>query len=111
MANEAPPQTDEVYGASGVRYKAPAELAGQRPGFKSCVRSVGPKTRGRPEPAMSTARSAAEVLAEHVVLEVEAIDRMYLNVYIPQLQSVGGSWAICTFTKVNALRPPPPSRR
>ena len=51
--------------------------------------SMGPRTRGRPEPAMSVARSAAEVLRDHVVLEVEAIDRMYLNVYVPHLQSVG----------------------
>jgi len=28
---------------------------------------------------MSIPRSVAEVLREHVVLEVEAIDRMYLN--------------------------------
>src|SRR5579863_7357235 len=51
--------------------------------------SMGPRTRGRPEPAMRIARSVAEVLREHVVLEVEAIDRMYLNVYVPHLQSVG----------------------
>src|ERR1700736_504509 len=51
--------------------------------------SVGPRTRGRPEPAMSIARSAAEVLRDHVVLEYEAIDRMYLNVYVPHLQTVG----------------------
>src|ERR1700736_2077099 len=51
--------------------------------------SVGPRTRGRPEPAMSIARSAAEVLRDHVVLELEAIDRMYLNFYVPHLQSVG----------------------
>jgi len=38
---------------------------------------------------MSIARCVAEVLGEHVVLEVEAIDRMYLNVYVPHLQSVG----------------------
>ena len=38
---------------------------------------MGPRTRGRPEPAMSVARSVAEVLRDHVVLEVEAIDRMY----------------------------------
>ena len=38
---------------------------------------------------MSVARSVAEVLRDHVVLEVEAIDRMYLNVYVPHLQSVG----------------------
>ena len=38
---------------------------------------------------MSAARSVAEVLRDHVLLEVEAIDRMYLNVYVPHLQSVG----------------------
>src|SRR5438477_7779409 len=51
--------------------------------------SVGRKTRGRPEPGMSIARSVAEVLRDHVVLELEAIDRMYLNVYVPHLQTVG----------------------
>src|SRR5258706_3382292 len=35
---------------------------------------------------MSVPRSVAEVLNEHVTLEVEGIDRMYLNVYVPQLQ-------------------------
>ena len=38
---------------------------------------------------MSIARSVAEVLRDHVVLELEAIDRMYLNVYVPHLQTVG----------------------
>jgi len=40
----------------------------------------------QPEAAMSVARTVGEVLGEHVTLEVESIDRMYLNVYIPQLQ-------------------------
>jgi hypothetical protein len=35
---------------------------------------------------MSVPRSVSEVLADHVSLEVEGIDRMYLNVYVPQLQ-------------------------
>src|ERR1700674_3008313 len=39
---------------------------------------------------MSVPRSVAEVLAEHVTLEVEGIDRMYLNVYIPGLQREQG---------------------
>ena len=39
---------------------------------------------------MSVPRSVAEVLADHVTLEVEGIDRMYLNVYVPQLQREGG---------------------
>jgi hypothetical protein len=35
----------------------------------------------------------AEILREHVTLEVESMDRMYLNVYIPKLQFEGGaSW-------------------
>lgn len=39
---------------------------------------------------MTIPRSAAEVLSNHVTLEVECIDRMYLNVYVPKLQYVGG---------------------
>jgi hypothetical protein len=35
---------------------------------------------------MSVPQSVAEVLKDHVTLEVESIDRMYLNVYVPQLQ-------------------------
>src|SRR6478752_4492945 len=51
---------------------------------------MGPKTRGRPEPIMTLSQSVCEVLRAHVVLESECIDRMYLNVYVPQLQRVGG---------------------
>jgi hypothetical protein len=39
---------------------------------------------------MTLPRSAADVLAGHVTLEVECIDRMYLNVYQPRLQHVEG---------------------
>ena len=39
---------------------------------------------------MSVPRSVAEVLKEHVTLELEGIDRMYLNVYVPQLQREQG---------------------
>jgi hypothetical protein len=35
---------------------------------------------------MKVAQNVADVLERHVVLEVEGIDRMYLNVYVPQLQ-------------------------
>jgi hypothetical protein len=51
---------------------------------------VVPKDRCRPEPKMSVPRSVAEVLNEHVTLEVEGIDRMYLNIYVPQLQREQG---------------------
>ncbi|HEX2317526.1 MAG TPA: hypothetical protein VHJ18_00950 [Streptosporangiaceae bacterium] len=39
---------------------------------------------------MTLPRIAVEVLSEHVVFEVEWIDRMYLNVYVPQLQQPAG---------------------
>lgn len=39
---------------------------------------------------MTLARSVAEVLRDHVTFELEGIDRMYLNVYVPQLQTEGG---------------------
>jgi hypothetical protein len=35
-------------------------------------------------------RTVADVLAEHVVFEVESIDRMYLNAYVPGLQYAAG---------------------
>jgi len=39
---------------------------------------------------MNLARSVAEILSDHVTLEVEGIDRMYLNAVVPVLQSEGG---------------------
>ena len=39
---------------------------------------------------MTVARSVSDVLADHVTLEVECIDRMFLNVYVPKLQFVSG---------------------
>lgn len=36
------------------------------------------------------ARRVGELLKEHVRLEIEAIDRMYLNGYVPGLQHIGG---------------------
>jgi len=39
---------------------------------------------------MKLPHSVSEVLRDHIVLESEGIDRLYLNVYVPQLQRVGG---------------------
>jgi hypothetical protein len=39
---------------------------------------------------MNLARSVADVLGEHVTFEVECIDRMYCNVYVPRLQYATG---------------------
>src|SRR6516225_2054781 len=46
---------------------------------------------------MSLPRTVAEVLSEHVTLEVEGIDRMYLNVYQPRLQTDRGVAAFFRF--------------
>ena len=35
-------------------------------------------------------KSVAEILDHHVTFELEAIDRMYLNAYVPSLQTGGG---------------------
>ena len=39
---------------------------------------------------MTLPRSAADALAGHVLFEIEAIDRMYLNLYQPRLQHGAG---------------------
>jgi hypothetical protein len=41
-------------------------------------------------PPMTLPRTVADVLTDHVVFEVECIDRMYLNVYVPGLQYPAG---------------------
>ena len=48
---------------------------------------------GRPSdrsPLMTVARSVDDVLTEHVRFQVEYIARMFLNVYVPQLQYPAG---------------------
>jgi hypothetical protein len=39
---------------------------------------------------MTVAQSVAEVLDEHVILQLECIDRVYCNLYVPMLQTEGG---------------------
>ena len=39
---------------------------------------------------MSVPYSVATILRDHVTLEVESLDRMYLNVYVPRLQHTAG---------------------
>jgi len=39
---------------------------------------------------MNLTKSVAELQREHVVMELECIDRMYLNAYVPQLTSEAG---------------------
>jgi hypothetical protein len=34
---------------------------------------------------MTVARSAGDVVSDHTVFEIECIDRMYLNVWVPRL--------------------------
>ncbi|MEK7755817.1 MAG: hypothetical protein AAB385_01240, partial [Planctomycetota bacterium] len=46
---------------------------------------------------MTLPRSVAEILREHVTLELECIDRMYLNVYVPALQFENGVAAFFKF--------------
>ena len=50
---------------------------------------------------MSVSRSVAEMLADHVTLEVEGIDRMYLKVYVPGLQREQGVACFFRFHRGN----------
>ena len=69
-------------------------------------RLVGLLAARRPEPAMTVARSVADVLDDHVVFEVESIDRMYLNVWQPRLAYGGGVQGF--FVGTSATTTPPP---
>jgi hypothetical protein len=44
---------------------------------------------------MKITHSLAQLQQEHVVMELEGIDRMYLNAYVPQLTSERGIAAFC----------------
>jgi hypothetical protein len=48
-------------------------------------------------PRLTLPRSVADILKNHVTLEVEGIDRMDLNVSQPRLQSEPGVAAFCRF--------------
>src|SRR5947207_1717762 len=52
---------------------------------------------------MSVPRSVADVLRRHVTLEVEGIDRMYLNVYQPRLQNDRGVASFFPFHRGQAV--------
>ena len=47
---------------------------------------------------MTIARSASDVLSDHVVLVLECLDRIYLNCYVPLLQ--GGASASYFFRNI-----------
>jgi hypothetical protein len=49
-------------------------------------------------------RSVADILDHHVTFELEAIDRMYLNAYVPALQT-GGGFVYFTKTQLGAIVP------
>ena len=47
-------------------------------------------TNAQPDTAMTLPRKVPELQGENVVFELECIDRMYLNLYVPQLASAPG---------------------
>jgi hypothetical protein len=49
-------------------------------------------------------KNVAEILANHVTFELEAIDRMYLNAYVPSLQT-GSGFVWFVKTQLGALVP------
>ena len=63
---------------------------------------------------MSIARSVAEILADHSTLELERVDRMYLNLYVPLLQTPRGVahylCDVCGYQVPSSVLLPPRSR-
>src|SRR6266516_6117760 len=51
---------------------------------------VAPKSVRQPEAIMSVPHSVATIMDQKVTLDIESIDRMYLNVYVPHLQTPEG---------------------
>jgi hypothetical protein len=51
------------------------------------------------------AQSVADILSHHVKLSVEGIDRMYLNVYVPWLQTERGVVQFFRGIAVSSYRP------
>ena len=45
----------------------------------------------QPEPTEKITQNVATILRERVTLEIESLDRMYLNVYVPKLQHESGA--------------------
>ena len=56
---------------------------------------------------MTLPRSAGDVLSDHVTFELESIDRLYCNLYVPQLQRAEG---IVGFIRGHLGRPSPRPR-
>ena len=52
---------------------------------------------------MKIAQSAAEILKKHTTLEIEGIDRMYLNLYVPSLQRELGIVGFFKFHRGNLI--------
>src|SRR6516165_2274894 len=65
-------------------------LPNDRRSGRLAARAACSRHNQRRSPAMSVAPSVSTVLAKHVTLEVEGLDRMYLNAYVPGLQYEGG---------------------
>jgi hypothetical protein len=64
--------------------------------------AVDHKDRRQPEAAMKLRPTVASVINEHVTLELESIDRLYLNIFVPQLQREGG---VAAFFRVHRGHP------
>lgn len=54
-------------------------------------------TARQTEPVMSVRPSVAEIISNHVSFELESIDRLYLNLYVPRLQSERQVASFCRY--------------
>src|SRR5947209_5168707 len=74
---------------SGLWLREQRECGTPTPYRPRCGR-LARRSPQQPEATMSVTQSVATILQEKVTLDIESIDRMYLNVYVPQLQTPAG---------------------
>src|SRR2546423_663196 len=74
---------------SGLRLRKQRKCGTPTPYRPRCGQ-VAPKSVRQPEAIMSVPHSVATIMDQKVTLDIESIDRMYLNVYVPHLQTPEG---------------------
>src|ERR1700722_2721378 len=98
ISSEASPQTNEMYFGCGYTEQMICG-SGSQPSCEPAMPTpfIGPQSGSWSRRAGGNRsrtgvyrRSGAEILRQQVALEVEGLDRVYLNVPIPQLQRQGG---------------------
>src|SRR5712692_9687611 len=92
MSTRAPATPTRCSPAATTTATAPGSRQGLHPAPKywTLVGSVATWAALSGSSTIMVRKNVAEIIQNHVTFELEAIDRMYLNAYVPSLQTGGG---------------------